>query len=133
MRVQSSEKEVNSFLAELHTILLEKKFDIDTDLIIIMSNKGQGKSVFSTPYTLIDLNYNIEDVVERLKELSIREYAETIVDKDNLDPPLLYVFGKEINGKQIYIKLKIKAGQKRRVVCVSFHYAERAMKFPYAR
>lgn len=36
------------------------------------------------------------DVVERLKELTIREYSETLIDKDDLNPPMLFVFGKEI-------------------------------------
>ena len=49
-----------------------------------------------------------------------------------LDPPLLFVFGKNINRKLIYIKLKIKGDQERHVLCVSFHYAKDKMKFPYA-
>ena len=86
----------------------------------------------STPYTLLDLDYDIEDVIDRLKELTVEEYSETKIDKDDLDPPLLFVFGKNINRKLIYIKLKIKGDQKRHVLCVSFHYAKDKMKFPYA-
>ena len=67
----------------------------------------------STPYTLLDLDYDIEDVVDRLKELTVEEYSETKIDKDDLDPPLLFVFGKNINRKLIYIKLKIKGDQKK--------------------
>lgn len=59
------------------------------------------------------------------------EYSETLIDKDNLEPPLLFVFGKNINAKQVYIKLKIKGNQEKLVLCVSFHYAEREMKFPF--
>lgn len=81
---------------------------------------------------MLDLDYDASDIVERLKELTIREYSETLVDKDDTNPPLLFVFGKDINGKQIYIKLKIKGSQTRHVLCVSFHYAEEKMTFPYA-
>ncbi len=73
-----------------------------------------------------------EDVVNRLKELTVEEYFETKVDKDDLNPPLLFVFGKDINGKLIYVKLKIKGDQQKSVLCVSFHYAKDKMTFPYA-
>jgi len=77
----------------------------------------------------LDLEYDSGDIAERLKELNIREYSETLMDKDDLNPPLLFVFGKEIHGKLIYIKLKIKPTEK--ILCVSFHYAEATMKFPF--
>lgn len=80
----------------------------------------------------MDLDYDAWDVVERLKELTVSEYSETKIDKDDLNPPLLFVFGKDINGKLIYVKLKIKGDQERYVLCVSFHYAREPMSFPYA-
>ena len=67
------------------------------------------------------------DVVERLKE-----YSKTLIDKDDLNPPMLFVFSKDIQCRQVYIKLKIKGVLARHVLCVSFHYAKRKMQFPYA-
>ncbi|MFR5602086.1 MAG: hypothetical protein ACLTKI_06990 [Lachnospiraceae bacterium] len=93
---------------ELKGILQSRTFEIDRDIVIIKSKKKPGKEQYSTPYTLLDLEYDSRDVVDCLKELTIREYSETLVDKDHIKPPLLFVFGKGINGKQIYIKLKIK-------------------------
>lgn len=49
----------------------------------------------------------------------------------DVNPPILFVFGKGIDGKLIYVKLKIRDQQKQ-VVCVSFHYAKDKMEFPYA-
>ncbi len=60
------------------------------------------------------------------------EYSETKIDKDDLNPPLLFVFGKDINSKLVYVKLKIKGNQQRHVLCVSFHYEKEKMLFPYA-
>lgn len=60
----------------------------------------------------MDLDYDAEDVIARLKELTIKEYSETKIDKDDLNPPLLFVFGKDINKKLVYVKLKIKGNQK---------------------
>lgn len=132
LSIKSSQKEVINFLDDLMTILQNEAFDIDRDLVLIKSKKKKGKEQYSTPYTLLELEYNDVDVVERLKELTIKEYSETIVDKDDVSPPLLFVFGKNINHKQVFIKLKIKGEQQRHVLCVSFHYAEHIMTFPYA-
>ncbi len=132
LSIQSKKKEVIAFLDELSAILGKDDFDIDTDLTLIRKKKRDEKQKFSTPYTLLDLDYDAEDVIARLKELTIKEYSETKIDKDDLNPHLLFVFGKDINKKLVYVKLKIKGNQKRHVLCVSFHYAEGKMTFPYA-
>lgn len=118
-------------MKNLKTFLGKGDFDIDTDFVLIRKNKKSDME-HSTPYTLVDLDYDISDVIDRLKELTVAEYSETKIDKDDLDPPLLFVFGKTINRKLIYIKLKMKVTRKRYVLCVSFHYAREKMKFPYA-
>lgn len=86
---------------------------------------------FSTPYTLLDLEYDIYDVIMLLADLTISEYSETKIDKDDLNPPLLFVFGKYINDRMVYIKLKMKENPKKHILCVSFHYAKENMIFPY--
>ena len=55
-----------------------------------------------------------------------------LIDKDDTSPPALFVFGKKINEKLVYIKLKIKGEMEKRILCVSFHYAKDNMGFPYA-
>ena len=126
----SKKGEVTAFLDELHTLLESDDFDINTDLILIRKKQGDDQKL-STPFTLLDLDYDAEDVVERLKELKVEEYSETKIDKDDVNPPILFVFGKGIDGKLIYVKLKIR-NQQKQVVCVSFHYAKDKMNFPYA-
>lgn len=119
------------FLSSLRDLLEATDFDCNSDLILIRKKKSGADLKFSTPYTLLDLDYEIEDVVERLKELRVQEYSETKIDKDDIHPPILFVFGKEIDGRMIYVKLKIKDSLKK-VLCVSFHYAKEEMNFPYA-
>ena len=132
LSIQSKEKEVIRFLDALKNILESEEFNINKDLTVIKSKKKAEDEKFSTVYTLLDLGYDNKDIVERLMELTVSEYSETLVDKDNIEPPLLFVFGKDINGKLIYIKLKIRGKQAGHVLCVSFHYAKEAMIFPYA-
>ena len=101
-------------------------------MILIKSKKESEKRQYSTPHTLLDLEYDESDIVMRLKELTVAEYSETLFDRDDDNPPLLFVFGKDINEKLVYIKLKIKGEKEKRILCLSFHYAERKMEFPYA-
>jgi len=131
LNVRSKRSEVISFLEDLKNLLNTEDFNIDSEFILIRKHKKEDEE-HSTSYTLADLDYDTWDVIERLKELTVAEYSETKIDKDDLEPPLLFVFGKDIERKLVYIKLKIKGEQKRRVVCVSFHYAKAPMKFPFA-
>ena len=132
LSTQSKKREVVAFLDELQKLLERENFDINTDITLIIKKKQGEDQRYSTPYTLLDLDYDIEDVVHRLKELTVEEYSETKIDTDDVNPPLLFVFGKDINGKIIYIKLKIKGNQQKYVLCVSFHYAKDKITFPYA-
>lgn len=116
-------KQIEDFLEELHSILSSKDFNIDKDLWISYRKKNRN--------TIIALNYNNEDICRTLTELTVSDYYETVYDSDALeDPKLLFVFGKEIQKKQIYIKLKI-TEENRKVICISFHKAEEQMSFPY--
>ena len=132
LSTQSKKREVVAFLDELQKLLERENFDLNTDITLIIKKKQGEDQRYSTPYTLLDLDYDIEDVVNRLKELTVEEYSETKIDTDDVNPPLLFVFGKDINGKIIYIKLKIKGNQQKYVLCVSFHYAKDKITFPYA-
>ena len=131
LSIQSKKHDVIDFLKELKDILEKDTFDINSDLTLIRKKKPHDEK-HSTPYTMLDLDYDTWDVVNRIKELTVSEYSETKIDKDDLNPPLLFVFGKYINKKLVYIKLKIKGEQNRRILCVSFHYAKDSMEFPYA-
>lgn len=114
-------KAVKAFLEELKVVLEDEDFDIADNLLIIKSSKDEIE--YSTNYTMMDLDYDSSDIVERLKELTVSEYSETLIDKDDDKPPLLFVFGKDINNKRIYIKLKIKGTITKKVLFLSFHYA----------
>ncbi len=131
MKPQSNKNEINTCLNNLKQIIDNSVFDIDRDFTLIYSYKPNDIE-HSTRYTMDDLEYTEEDVIEELRSLTLENYSGTLLDQDNPNPPLLYVFGKTINKKQVYIKLKLKGEQRKRILCVSFHYAKEAMLFPYA-
>lgn len=114
---------------ELKDILNSEKFNTGEDMIVVKSKKDEIE--YSTEYLMVDLDYDESDIVERLKELTLDEYSETLIDKDDDKPPLLFVFGKDINNRLVYIKLKIKGEKSKKVLCLSFHYAKHTMPFPY--
>ena len=132
IQMKSDRKKVLNFLEDLHRILDDSNFDIDENFILIRSDKRENPK-FSTKYTLADLDYDVSDVVERLKALTIEDYSETLADRDDSNPPLLFVFGKTIENRLVYIKIKNKEKNEgvKYAVCVSFHYAEMDMNFPY--
>lgn len=79
------------------------------------------------------LDLDNTDVVEHLDTLSLVNYSHTFLDNDNNDPPYLFIFGKHISGKLIYIKIKLRniGDGKKEIVCISFHEALYPMNFPF--
>jgi hypothetical protein len=68
---------------------------------------------------MADLEYDIFDVVDRLLELEVSDYVETMIDKYNNVAPPFYVFGRMI-GREVYIKIKKKI--KKDVSCFAYHF-----------
>lgn len=66
--------------------------------------------------------------------LEARNYCEGPIGDDNrLERGNVFVFGKDIDGTEIYIKLKIAyIGDTRLAKCLSFHAAERRLDYPFA-
>lgn len=130
IKIKSSRSDVKSFLNEVCEIIDEEDFNIEKNFMQIRSRKSDSK--YSTPNTMLDLGYDAEDVVGVIKHLELKNYSETLIDKDDNNPPLLFVFGKDINSQTIYIKVKIKKKEEKYILCLSFHYAMHEMTYPYA-
>ena len=130
MKFKISKNEVTRFLSKIQQILLDKNFNIDSDFILIKSKKVEEE--FSTPYTLVDLDYDAYDVINHLKMLEVSNFSEAKIDENDPNPPLLYVFGIEINGREVYVKIKYREiDDVNQVICVSFHYSKWSMVYPY--
>lgn len=126
--VKSEKRDVIKFLATLRNIISMHSFEEGRDFLLI--DKPKYGIEFSTPYTLLDLGFDTHDVLEFLKKLTVEEYSETLFDKGMKNLEWLFVFGKTVTEKMIYIKIKIK-NEKRKIICLSFHYAKYKMEFPY--
>lgn len=134
-RYCASIEEVKLFLYTLKNILKDPKFNIDRDFDILLKKKNEETSnSYTTMNTLLELEYGIEDVIEELLTLEIYDYKETLIDDKGENLPKFYVFIKDIKGKDVYIKIKIRNINNRKVFCISFHFAKyKFSKFPYKR
>jgi len=81
--------------------------------------------------SLADLGLTREACKIEIFGLSVSDYCKgPQPDKDR--PGDIWVFGKEISGREIYIKLKIaQIGSHRIAKCISFHAAERPLYYPF--
>ena len=118
--------DIQIFLKELKEILESPKAKLN---IIPRQDK---EIEFSTEYCLSNLGFDIEDVKKELKKLKISEYVECCKDERNRKSRNYYIFCKEYNKRQVYIKIKIQSYDNKIILCMSFHYAEyKITKFPF--
>ena len=89
LSIQSKKREVIIFLEQLKELLGNEDFNMDTDLTLISKKKQGDDQKYSTPYTLLDLDYDTEDIVERLKELTVEEDVIMTVGDFNIQQALI--------------------------------------------
>jgi hypothetical protein len=65
-----------------------------------------------------------------IKEIKAEDYSQgPIVDTLNLFGDM-WVFGKDVKGKEVYIKISL-GKENCQTVCISFHISEHKMKYPF--
>ena len=85
-----------------YKILMERRMVPEGNLILIWMADNMVIDI-------LELDYDAEDVVERFKDHIVGEYSETKIGKENLNPPLLFIFGKAVNNKLLYVKMNFPA------------------------
>ncbi|CDD26727.1 MAG TPA: type II toxin-antitoxin system MqsR family toxin [Clostridiaceae bacterium] len=129
----SPKEEVIKFLLELKKVMSNRDFDVNKDLDVILKKKNENSlDPYTTQNTLLKLDFDKNDIADTLKKLSVEEYIETGKDRKDISSPEFYIFGKEVQGNLIYIKIKIRDKINHKVFCVSFHFARYPISnFPY--
>lgn len=83
--------------------------------------------------TLLKLGLTWTVFIMELIGLSVVDYCSG-PDPDLDRPGDVWMFGKEINGHEVYIKLKIfYLGPEKYAKCISFHEAEQPNKYPFRK
>lgn len=122
-RIDSKEF-VEQFLSKLKTILESDKFVIERDLDILPKKRNESaKDLYTTTNTMAALEFDANDVCEELKAITVEDYAETMLDDRNEAAPPFFVFYRNIQTRDVYIKVKIRDRATGKVFCVSFHFA----------
>lgn len=79
--------------------------------------------------TLSDLEITPRYRKQVLNELENVDYSQGPLPDDMMNGSDMWVFGKTIKGKEVYIKITMGAPNLS-VMCISFHLAEHPMNYP---
>ncbi len=113
----ASKQQVSTFLNEFKSLIARNCFQFVQRL--------------ETNKTAISLGLTSELAKREILNLSVVDYSSgPETDKDR--PGDLWIFGKEINGCEVYIKLKIyTVGATKYAKCISFHEANYSLSHPF--
>lgn len=129
-----SKKNIEGFLLEMKEIITNERFDIDRQFQFIQQRENNDPNdEYTNQNTLLELEYDRFDVINELKTLTVKNYCESVYDTLADGICFLHVFGKRIQDRDIYIKVRIKTDHvDKRVFCISFHFARHPLaNFPY--
>jgi hypothetical protein len=97
--------------------------------------KEKGAKILDRPEnrSMLDIiEFNQLDIENTLLSLTKSDYCEGPVPDDKDRPDDVWIFGRNIKGHDVYIKLAIVEKKKRKnVVCISFHEPTHPLYYPY--
>ena len=77
-----------------------------------------------------DLNISRFERLEVVKSIQTEDYSEGPIVDDLNNFKEMWVFGKDVNGCEVYIKVAM-GEPNNRTLCISFHKAEHKMAYPF--
>ena len=110
-------KLVHEFLLEFKNLIYENRFHIKPN---IKNKEG-----------LLELGFTRTQLEEIILSLSVTDYNSG-PENDEYKPGYYWVFGKQIDSLEVYIKLKIvdEKGNEY-AICLSFHRSEFPLRYPF--
>ena len=112
-----NKEQVESFLEELHTKM--KIFGI-----LFRDDREKNRKTLQE----LEIVPSYRKVI--IENLCLEDYVQgPVVDELNRLGEM-WVFGKDVKGREIYIKVMI-SGTTSQTICISFHFAERPLVYPF--
>jgi len=111
----ASREEVQSFLND---------FKIKMGIWGVLFRDHRSKNA----QTVLDLEISTEQRKQILRELTVDDFCEGPLDDTLYGGASMWVFGKTVKKKEVYIKITMGAVGAC-VICISFHVAEHKMKY----
>lgn len=109
---------------DVEYFLTEFKFKLDFWGLIYRSDRDKNK------ITLLELDFDIQKVRRVLENLETKDYVEGPTEDTLYRISPMWIFGKEIKGREVYIKISM-GNENDKVLCISFHFAEFILIFPF--
>ena len=113
-------------LAEIQKFLNEFHQKVEVFDIFFMDDREKNLSAID------DLGIIRGMRKEVIKSLTVDDYSEGPIKNILNAWGDLWVFGKDVEGKEVYIKISY-GMPNRRAICISFHLAEYPMNYPYKK
>jgi hypothetical protein len=113
----ASKQEIEKYLKEL-------KVKIEVFGILFLDDRGKNQQ------TLHDLEISPGKRKEIITNLRTEDYCEGPLEEKMRGILPMWVFGKEVNKTEVYIKISL-GMENNSAVCISFHSAQHPMSYPY--
>jgi hypothetical protein len=113
----ASKQEVQQYLKEL-------KVKMEIFGILFLDDRGKNQQ------TLHDLEISPAKRKEIISSLKAEDYSQGPLDEKMHGILPMWVFGKQVKQKEVYIKVSMGIVN-HGAVCISFHIAEHPMNYPY--
>lgn len=135
-KIEKTKLEVEAYLAKLKYALMKEDTLIDFQENRRVDRERDPK--YTNAYTMAKLfpDESPKEVLRReLQKLTVNEYIETV--KDIRYPKLSYfwVFGKQYNSKDVYIKFRVEIVGRNHIFVMSFHFSTKPFEevvFPFS-
>jgi hypothetical protein len=114
-----SKQEVERYLKEL-------RVKIDIFGILFLDDRGKNQQ------TLHDLEISPAKRQEIIRSLKVEDYSQGPLDEKMQGILPMWVFGKKVNMKEVYIKVSMGI-ENNQAVCISFHIAQYPMNYPFQK
>ena len=103
-----------------------EEFNLKMNILDILFRDNRGKNA----QALVDLELRPIDRKKILEGLKVLDYVEGPLEEKLYGGADMWVFGKEIKSKEVYIKISMGfVGVS--VICISFHLSEYPMSYPF--
>ncbi|MBU2557039.1 MAG: type II toxin-antitoxin system MqsR family toxin [Bacteroidetes bacterium] len=111
---------------EVEKYLKELKVKMEIFGILFLDDRGKNQQ------TLHDLEISPAKRKEIISSLKAEDYSQGPLDEKMRGILPMWVFGKEVKKKEVYIKVSMGI-ENSGAVCISFHIAEQPMNYPFKK
>lgn len=108
---------------DVEKFLKEFKYKMDFFDIVFIDRLKNRK-------TILELGITVNEQKSIIKSIALEDFSEGPIKAAVKEWGELWVFGKDISGHDVYIKISL-GSPNHSTICVSFHISEFPIKYPF--